>query len=60
MTAGWSAYRATILRMTRSAWNRKAGWVKSTSCRPPHGIRCPVRRSPAISGYRRASHGGTA
>ena len=42
MTAGWSAYRATILRMTRSAWNRKAGWVKSTSCRAPQPMRCPV------------------
>ena len=27
MTAGWSAYRARILRITRSAWNRNAGWV---------------------------------
>ena len=27
ITAGWPAYRPTICRMTRSAWNRNAGWV---------------------------------
>lgn len=55
-----AAYRATILRMIRSAWKRKAGWVKSTSWRAPQPMRSPVRRSPVISGYWRASHGGTA
>lgn len=60
ITAGWSAYRATTFRMIRSAWKRNAGCVMSTSCRAPQPMRSPVRASPVISGYWRASHGGTA